>query len=262
MLVRRRCLALGASVLASLWLIMAGAAVAQSAQVTVAVAANFVETLEHLRPEFENHSGHSLRMVVGSTGKLYAQIINGAPFDVFLSADQERPQRLEEAGIAVAASRFTYATGKLILWSADASRDLADGAEVLRVQDFRKLAIPNPELAPYGAAARDVLQKLGLWDTLQGRIVMGENVGQTYSLVASGNAEIGFISHSSFLSVNVGQEGVFWVPPAGGHGPIYQDAVILRRAAGNPAATAFAQFLKSEAAFKILKRFGYVTEDR
>lgn len=244
----------------ALWLMIAGAAMARSAQVTVAVAANFVETLEHLRPEFESTSGHSLRMVVGSTGKLYAQIINGAPFDVFLSADQERPQRLEEAGLVVPASRFTYATGKLILWSAEASRDLTNGAQALRAADFRRLAIPNPELAPYGAAAREVLRKMGLWQKLQGRIVMGENVGQTYSLVASGNAEIGFISQSSYLSKNVKQSGVFWVPPISDHAPIRQDAVILKRASGNAAAPAFAAFLKGGSALKVLTRFGYVVD--
>ncbi|MCP5081055.1 MAG: molybdate ABC transporter substrate-binding protein [Alphaproteobacteria bacterium] len=255
-------MALNASVLVSLWLFLAGAAVANSARVTVAVAANFAETLEHLQPEFEKTSGHTLRAVVGSTGKLYAQIINGAPFDVFLSADQERPQRLVDAGLASPSSRFTYATGRLILWSADEARDLGNGAKALAARDFRKIAIPNPQLAPYGAAAQQVLEKLRLWKALQGRIVMGENVGQTYGLVASGNAEIGFVSQSSYLSVSNGKQGVFWAPSRDDHAPIHQDAVVLKRAAKNPAAAAFTEFLKGQEAQRVLKRFGYVEEDR
>ncbi|NNF79335.1 MAG: molybdate ABC transporter substrate-binding protein [Rhizobiales bacterium] len=226
------------------------------------MAANFAETLEHLQPEFEKISGHRLRAVVGSTGKLYAQIINGAPFDVFLSADQERPQRLVDAGLAVPASRFTYATGELILWTADETRDLGNGAKALAAQNFRKIAIPNPQLAPYGAAAQQVLEKLGLWQVLQGRIVMGENVGQTYSLVASGNAEIGFVSQSSYLSVSNGKQGVFWAPSTEDHAPIHQDAVVLKRAVKNPAAAAFVAFLKGDEAQTVLKRFGYREDDR
>ncbi len=247
-------------VLASLWLMLAGAPLSYGAQVTVAVAANFLEPLELLQPEFERETGHSLRIVSGSTGKLYAQIINGAPFDVFLSADQERPERLVSEGLAEPGSRFTYAVGRLILWSADETRDLSDGAHVLAAQEFRKLALPNPQLAPYGLAAQQLLEKLGLWTALQGRIVMGENVGQTFGLVASGNAELGFVSHSSFLSGNIQQRGVFWAPPADDHAPIRQDAVVLKRASDNPAARAFAAFLKGEATRKVLKRFGYKVE--
>lgn len=258
----RRCLALGVSVLGSLWLLLAGVMAANSAQVTVAVAANFAETLDHLQPEFEKASGHTLRAAVGSTGKLYAQIINGAPFDVFLSADQERPKLLVDTGLAAPSSRFTYATGRLVLWSADETRDLKDGAKALAREDFRKIAVPNPQLAPYGAAAQQVLQKLGLWRGLQGRMVMGENVGQTYALVASGNAEIGFVSLSSYLSASNNKKGVFWAPSANDHAPIHQDAVVLKRAANNPAAAAFVTFLKGEAAQELLKRFGYDQEDR
>ena len=210
--------------------------------------------------QFESETGHSLRIVSGSTGKLYAQIVNGAPFDVFLSADQERPERLVSEGRAEPTSRFTYAVGRLILWSPDASRDLSDGAKALAAQEFRKLALPNPPLAPYGLAAQQVLEKLGLWTALRERIVMGENVGQTYGLVASGNAEIGFVSLSSFLSENTEQRGVFWAVPDEHHAPIRQDAVVLKRASDNPAAQAFATFLKGEAARKVLVRFGYKVE--
>ncbi len=238
-------------------LVMVAVVAAKAERVTVAVAANFAETLEHLNPLFEKASGHSVRTVVGSTGKLYAQIVNGAPFDVFLSADQERPKLLMETGLALPESRFTYATGKLILWSADGDRNLENGAEVLAAGKFRRLAIPNPQLAPYGVAAQQVLEKLGLWQKLQGRIVMGENVGQTFGLIASGNAELGFVSLSSYLSEGNERRGVFWVPTAQGHAPIHQDAVVLKRAANNSAAKAFAEFLKSGEASTILQRFGY-----
>ncbi|MEM8685779.1 MAG: molybdate ABC transporter substrate-binding protein [Pseudomonadota bacterium] len=256
----RRCLAHAAGVLAALWLVLASAPLSHGSQITVAVAANFLEPLELIQPQFESETGHSLRIVSGSTGKLYAQIINGAPFDVFLSADQERPERLVSEGRTVPGSRFTYAVGRLILWSADGTRNLADGAKVLAAKEFRKLALPNPQLAPYGLAAQQVLEQLGLWTALQGRIVMGENVGQTYGLVASGNAEIGFVSHSAFLSENTKQRGVFWIPPAEGYAPIRQDAVILKRATDKQAAQAFAAFLKSDATRAILKRFGYKIE--
>ncbi|MEM1199841.1 MAG: molybdate ABC transporter substrate-binding protein [Pseudomonadota bacterium] len=248
--------------MASLWLVLASATHSHASQLTVAVAANFLEPLELLQPEFERETGHSLRIVSGSTGKLYAQIVNGAPFDVFLSADQERPERLVNEGRAEPGSRFTYAVGQLILWSPDASRDLTDGAKVLAAQEFRKLALPNPQLAPYGLAAQQVLEKLGLWTALQGRIVMGENVGQSYGFVASGNAELGFVSLSSFQSEHTEQKGVFWAVPDDNHAPIRQDAVVLKRATENPASLAFVTFLKGEATRKVLARFGYKVEGK
>ena len=260
MFVLRRCLAHAMGMLALLWLFLAGAALSHASQVTVAVAANFLEPIEHLTPQFEAASGHTLRIVSGSTGKLYAQIVNGAPFDVFLSADQVRPERLVADGLAEESSRFTYATGRLVLWSADAARDLTDGSKVLAGQEFRKLAIPNPQLAPYGAAARQVLERLGVWTALQGRIVMAENVGQTYALVASGNAELGFVSASSVLSANTQQRGVSWSPRGEDHTPIRQDAVVLKRATDKSAARAFAAFLRGDAAREVLQRFGYKVE--
>ncbi len=262
MLGLRRWLALVMAASAALWFVLIGSSAAKADRVTVAAAANFVETLEHLKPLFEKASSHSVRIVTGSTGKLYAQIINGAPFDVFLSADQERPERLVEAGLAEPHSRFTYATGKLILWSADGTINLDTGAEFLAAGKFRKLAIPNPQLAPYGVAAQQILEHLGLWQSLQGRIVMGENVGQTFGLIASGNAELGFISQSSYLSVGNAKKGVFWAPPAEAYAAIHQDGVVLKRAANNPAAHAFAAFLKSAEAGTVLKRFGYAVESR
>ncbi len=168
-------------------LFLPGPAAAEEA--VVAVAANFTEVVERLEADFERESGHTVTVVAGSTGKLYAQIANGAPFDVFLSADQERPERLEKEGLAVAGSRFTYATGRLTLWSSEPGRVGGDGAATLRQGKFRLLAIANPELAPYGAAAKQALEKLGLWDRFKDRIVMGETIGQAHAMVASGNAE-------------------------------------------------------------------------
>lgn len=252
----------GVRVLVALGLYLACQVTAKADQVTVAVAANFLETLEHLKIEFEKSYDHDLRIVVGSTGKLYAQIVNGAPYDVFLSADQERPRLLSEAGFAAPDTQFTYVVGKLILWSADPDRDMKDGAQMLAAQSFRKLAMPNPQLAPYGAAAQQVLEKLGLWQALQSRIVTGENVGQTFGFVASGNAEIGFVSLSSYLSLGNQKRGVFWAPDRQSHAPIRQDGVILRRSEKNPAARAFMTFLQSRAAEPVLQRFGYTLEDR
>lgn len=248
--------------LLAFWLILGSATALKADRVTVAVAANFVETLEQLQPLFEKSNDHEMRIVVGSTGKLYAQILNGAPFDVFLSADQERPRLLSEAGLAVPSTQFTYAIGKLILWSADPARSLSDGARVLAAKDYRKLALPNPQLAPYGAAAQQVLEKLGLWQDLQNRIVTGENVGQTFGFVASGNAEIGFVSLSSYLSLGNQKKGVFWAPSPQNYAPIRQDAVILEPSEQNPAARAFMAFLQGRDAEPVLERFGYMVDDR
>lgn len=201
-----------------------------------------------------------MTVVAGSSGKLYAQIANGAPFDVFLSADQERPGRLEKEGLAVAGSRFTYATGRLTLWSAEPGRVGRDGAATLRRGEFRRLAIANPALAPYGAAAKQALEKLGLWDRFKDRIVMGETIGQAHAMVASGNAELGFVALSSVLSPRTETKGSRWDVPGDLHAPIRQDAVLLSRAAGNPAARGFLAFLRSEKARGLIESFGYSIE--
>jgi molybdate transport system substrate-binding protein len=223
----------------------------------VAVAANFAEVMERLEVEFERASGHDLTVAIGSTGKLYAQITHGAPFDVLLAADRERPERLESEGLAVAGSRFTYAVGRLTLWSPEAGRVGADGEATLRAGAFRSLALANPDLAPYGAAARETLRRLGLWETLAGKIVTGENIGQAHAMVASGNAELGFVALSSVLSPRNRQPGSRWDVPADLHAPIRQDAVLLTRAAGNPAARAFLSFLHSEPVLALLESYGY-----
>jgi molybdate transport system substrate-binding protein len=242
---------------AVLLLVLALGGAAAGDEATVAVAANFAEVVEVLEGQFERESGHALTFVLGSTGKLYAQIAHGAPFDAFLAADQERPERLEVEGLAVAGSRFTYATGRLALWSREPGRVGADGAATLRRGEFRRLAIANPALAPYGAAARETLEKLDLWESLQDRIVMGETITQAHTLVASGNAELGFVALSSVLSPRHEAEGSRWDVPLDLYAPIRQDAVLLARAAANPAARGFLDFLRGEKARALIAGYGY-----
>ncbi len=236
-------------------LLAAGGAFA--GETTVAVAANAAEVVETLAADFEQQTGHRVTVTVGSTGKLYAQILHGAPFDVFLAADQERPRLLVEEGIAVEDSQRTYAIGRLVLWSPDAAVPV--NADTLRDGAFRRLAIANPDLAPYGAAARETLRELGLWESLRPKIVLGENVGQAFAMAASGNAELGFVSLASVLSPRHGREGSYWEIPEHLHTRIRQDSVLLDRARDNPAARDFHEFLETPAALKIIESFGFVT---
>ncbi len=233
---------------------------ATGAEAVIAVAANFSEVAERLAKDFERESGHRLTFVAGSTGKLYAQIVNGAPFDAFLAADQESPARLEKDGLAAAGSRFTYATGRLTLWSSEPGRIGRDGAATLRQGTFRRLAIANPALAPYGAAAQQTLEGLGLWKRFKDRIVMGETIGQAHALVASGNAELGFVALSSVLSPRNEIRGSRWDVPSDLHAPIRQDAVLLARSARNPAARSFLGFLRSAKARAVMAAYGYGVE--
>jgi len=226
-------------------------------QALVAVAANFSEVMERLKADFERETGHELTVTVGSTGKLYAQIHHGAPFDVLLAADQERPIRLESEGLAVAGSRFTYAVGRLTVWSPKKGRVGADGEATLRAGDFRSVSLANPALAPYGVAAKETLEQLGLWTTLETKLVMGQNIGQAHALVASGNAELGFVALSYVLSPRNKQPGSRWDVPETLYTPIRQDAVLLSRAAENSAARAFLSFLQSEPVRKLIESYGY-----
>lgn len=244
----------------SLLLVVSFAGPAAAGEAVVAVAANFSEVAERLAKDFERESGHRLTFVAGSTGKLYAQIANGAPFDAFLAADQESPGRLEKEGLAFAGSRFTYATGRLTLWSGEPGRIGRDGAATLRQGKFRRLAIANPALAPYGAAAQRTLESLGLWQRFKDRIVMGETIGQAHALVATGNAELGFVALSSVLSPRNETRGSRWDVPSDLHAPIHQDAVLLARGAKNPAARAFLGFLRSPKAKAVIATYGYRVE--
>jgi molybdate transport system substrate-binding protein len=236
---------------------LAFAAHAHGAEVRVAVAANFAPPLQPLGELFKRQSGHTLVVSTGSTGKFYAQIRHGAPFEVLLSADEATPRRLEEEKAAVAGTRFTYALGRLALWSAGSTVDAR--GEVLRTGSFRNLAIANPKLAPYGAAAQDAMVKLGVWDRVRGRLVQGENVAQTFQFVASGNAELGFVALSQLIGVSTGSR---WLVPADLHGEIRQDAVLLLPGEDKPAAKAFLAFLRSREASERIRAFGYELPQR
>ncbi len=219
-------------------------------EVQVAVASNFAPVLEGLEPLFESQSGHTLTIVAGATGNHYAQIVNGAPFDVVLAADDERPGMLEEAGKAVAGTRFAYALGKLVLWSAEPGVVDAEG-KVLE-SDFMHLALANPRLAPYGEAAQETLMNLGLWDRVDGRVVQGDNIAQTLQFVQSGNAELGFIALSQLL--DIGGSGSHWEVPAELYSPIVQQGVLLKESA---AARAFIDFLKLNVSQDFIRMAGY-----
>jgi len=229
------------------------AANVHAAEVHVAVSANFAPPLHALGEAFSRQTGHKLLASPGSTGKLYAQIRNGAPFDAFLSADEAAPRRLEDDGLAVSGSRFTYALGRLVLWSS--RNGLVDPrGEVLKSNRFRKLALANPKLAPYGNAAREVMEKLGVWAALQGRVVQGENIAQTFQFIATGNADLGFVALSQ---VDAARTGSRWIVPSALHAPIRQDALLLGRARSNPAARAFLEYLRSPEAKHRIRDFGY-----
>ncbi len=230
--------------------------VLQAAEVHVAVAANFSSPMKRIAEEFEKASGHKVVLSYGATGRFYAQITNGAPFDVFLSADDETPARLEKEGFAVSGSRLTYATGRLVLWSATPGL-VDDKAAVLLRNDFKHLAIAAPKLAPYGAAAMEALSKIGMLPMLQAKLVTGESIGQTFSMISSGNAELGFVAMSQVFEDDKLKSGSAWVVPANLHSPLKQDGVLLARARSNPAALQLLTFLKSGQARAIMNSFGY-----
>jgi molybdate transport system substrate-binding protein len=224
--------------------------------VQVAVAANFTAPMQKIAAAFARDTGHRAVLAFGATGKFYAQINNGAPFDVLLAADDSTPARLEDEGSGVAGSRFTYAIGSLVLWSAregyvdPQGRILADG-------DFRHLALANPKTAPYGAAALETLERLGLRERLQPRFVQGENIAQAHQFVASGNAELGFVALSQVTEDGRIARGSAWVVPADQHAPIRQDALLLRHGEGNPAAQALLVYLRGDTAAALIRAYGY-----
>ncbi len=233
-----------------------GSPSSQAGTVSAAVAANFAAPMKAIAARFEHDTGHRVRLSFGASGRFFAQIRHGAPFDVLLSADDEKPARLEAAGLAVPGSRFTYALGAIVLWSA--RPDLVDAqGRVLETGTFRHLALANPKLAPYGEAARSVLQKRGLWSTLRGRLVYGENIAQTYQFVASGNAELGFVALSQVLKDGQIRAGSAWRVPAELYPPIRQQAVLLNRGADNPAARALLDYLQSPAVRRLIRHYGY-----
>jgi molybdate transport system substrate-binding protein len=223
-------------------------------QVTVAVASNFISPMQKLMIDFEQKSLHRVKLISGSSGRFFAQISHGAPFDLFLSADSDKPQRLIAAGLAIPDSLFTYADGRLVLWSADDQQEIS--ADTLSSANFKHLAIANSKLAPYGKAAKEVLVSLGLEKKTRSKWVVGENISQTYQFVASQNAEYGFIAASQWQG-----QGSAWLVPEKLHQPIQQDAVILTRAQDNKAVFELVEYLQSPAAAVIIQDYGYqVTE--
>lgn len=229
---------------------------AHADEVMVAVAANFTAPMKKIASEFERTSGHRTVLAFGATGKLFAQIVNGAPFEVLLAADQRVPEQLEKDGLALGGSRFTYATGRLALWSAQANRVDGQG-DVLSKGVFGHLALANPKTAPYGAAAIEVMKKLGLLPTLQARLVQGENVAQTYQFAASGNVELAFVALSQIWKDGKLSDGSAWIVPASMYPPVRQDAVLLNGGRHNAAAGALLAYLKGDTAKAIIKSYGY-----
>lgn len=235
---------------------LAFSASALADQSQIAVAANFAEPIKAIAAVLEKTTGHSLKVTLGATGKLYAQIKNGAPFDVLLAANTATPAALEKDGLAKPGSQFTYATGKLVLWSANATRVDAKG-EVLTSGNFRKLAYAAPKVAPYGEAAVQVMDKLGLAPILTPKLVQGESIGQTYGFVHTGNAELGFVAMSQVLEGGKLKGGSMWVVPQSLYRPIRQDAVLLQRGANNPAAVALIKLLQSSNIKDLIRSYGY-----
>ncbi len=228
---------------------------ASAAQTNVAVAANFTDAAKEIAAAFKAKTGHEAVLSFGSSGQLYTQITQDAPFQVFLSADDERPKKAVDDGLGVADSRFTYAIGKLVLWSKNP--DVVKGEKTLTDGKFAKIAITNPVAAPYGAAAVETMKTLKLYDTLQPKFVEGANITQAFQFVDTGNAELGFVALSQLAGKT---EGSRWLVPQNLYQPIRQDAVLLKKGADNPAATGFIEFLKGPEARAIIEKYGYVRD--
>lgn len=226
-------------------------------QVRVAVASNFLGTMNDLARNFQADTAHTVVISSGSSGKLYAQIHNGAPFDVFFSADQARPQMLEEEGRAVKGSRFVYALGRLTLWSPDPELVKGDGYSVLQKGRFQHIAMANPKTAPYGKAAKQTLDQLNLWDTVKDRVVQGENVTQAFQFVYTNNAQLGFVALAQVLDPKIQGTGSRWDVPPAFHDPLEQAAVLLIPGQQNTAAEEFLGYVQGEKGRSIIERFGY-----
>ena len=241
-------------------LLIMGALLASQAsladEVQVAVAANFVAPMQKIAAEFAKDTGHKAQLAFGATGKFYAQIRNGAPFEILLAADDTTPEKLEKEGAGMAGSRFTYAIGKLVLWSAKAGY-VDDKGEVLGKGDFRFVSIANPKLAPYGQAAVETLTALKLLEAIQPKFVQGENIAQTHQFVATGNAELGFVALSQVMKEGKIAEGSAWIVPSTLYRPIRQDAVLLENGRNKPAAAALLQYLAGDKSKTIIKSYGY-----
>lgn len=224
---------------------------------SVAVAANFTAPAKEIAALYKTQTGYTIDLSFGASGQFYTQIVNGAPFDIFLSADDERTKKAVQEGHAVAGSEFTYAIGKLVLWSATSGYVDKDGT-VLKKGSYAHISLANPKAAPYGAAAVETLKALGLYNTIESKIVTGENIGQTYQFILSKNAELGFVAYSQIIAQ---KEGSFWMVPDKYYTPIVQNAVLLKHGQNNVVAKGFYKFLKSKAAADVIRRYGYVLKD-
>ncbi|MGN6828715.1 molybdate ABC transporter substrate-binding protein [Paucibacter sp. M5-1] len=228
-----------------------------AAEVQVAVAANFSAAMQKIAQAFEQDSGHQVRLAFGSTGKFYAQIRNGAPFQLLLAADDTTPERLVAEGLGLAESRFSYATGRLVLWSKQPGLVDAQGAVLRKAGAFERIALADPKVAPYGAAAIQALGKLGLLEALTPKFVQGESIAQTYQFIATENAALGFVALSQVQVDGRIAHGSAWIVPAHLHEPIRQDALLLKAGLGNPAAAALLQYLRGDKARAIIRAHGY-----
>lgn len=224
-------------------------------EVRLAVAANFMQTMQILIPLFSEQTGYHIKVSYGSTGKLFAQIHHGAPFDVFLAADSQRPKQAEALGLSVPQTRFTYATGKLALWSTQ-NHLFTDGLAHLRSSVYERLSIGNPKTVPYGQAAKELMQNLGIWEENQHKLLRGENISQALHFITSGNAPLGLVALSQIKPLQK-KAGSLWVVPSSYYSPLHQQAVLLKKGDNNPAALAFLAFLKSPAAQNIIHLQGY-----
>lgn len=241
------------------WLLLLGAMLSaplSAAETQVAVAANFTEPAKQIAAAFEKATGHKAVLAFGASGAFYTQISHGAPFDVFLSADSERPTKADQEGLSVPGSRFTYAVGRLILYSTTPGLVDANGA-VLKQGRFEKVAIADPATAPYGTAAIETMRALGVYDRLKPKVVTGSSIAQAYQFTSTGAAQLGFVALSQVIAVPGGSR---WIVPARLHTPIDQQAVLLKTGGANPAATAFLRFLKGRTALAIIRRYGYATK--
>ncbi|MCG8414537.1 MAG: molybdate ABC transporter substrate-binding protein [Pseudomonadales bacterium] len=227
-------------------------------QILVAVASNFSAPMERIATEFEEQTGHEINLVFGSSGRLFAQIRNGAPFQLFFSADQEKPQQLEAAGLTVQDSRFTYVIGSLVLWSSNAALSI-DGPDILD-SEFKRLALANSALAPYGRAAEEALEFFNKTATTRSRWVRGENIAQTYQFVETGNADLGFVAMSQVLSDGKITRGQGWVVPSDSHSPIRQDAVQIKYGRVCEVCGLYLDFMRSPRVADIVQAYGYTVE--
>ena len=234
------------------------ASTGQAATTLVTVASDFTKPMTDIAEAFEKATGHHANLSFGSSGKSFAQIQNGAPFEVFLSANEKYPLELEKTGFAVADSHFVYAIGKLVLWS-KMDNYVDNAGRILATGDFKHIAIANPVHAPYGVAAKETMKSLGVFDKLQALLVEGENIAQTFQFVSTGNVELGFVAFAQVIDVSTGKigSGSGWVVPANLHSPFRQTAVLLKTGVENPAALALMEFLKSPTALAIIKKYGF-----